>query len=575
MSSHRLLTQPSAPVLHARKDTSLPQPHTPLHDASAADQWWRSAVIYQVYPRSFADANGDGIGDLPGITSKLPYLRYLGVDALWISPFYPSPQADAGYDVANYRDIDPVFGSLADADALVARAHELGLRVFVDLVPNHTSDEHPWFQRALAAGPGSPERDWYIFRDIDPENPDAFPNNWQSDFGGPAWSKTPDGAHWYLHMFDSKQPDLNWENPLVREAFLDTLRFWLDRGVDGFRVDVAHALIKAPGLPDFAHTRQDILDGKIPTHATPYYDQDGVHEIYRSWRKVLDSYPDDRAMVAEAWVRPYDRLARYVRSDEFHQAFNFAFLQSPWDAAALRQGIVDSYRSNDAVDAPTTWVLSNHDVVRHVTRFGIDGARPSGLRPGEAAPDYATGLRRARAATTMLLALPGSAYLYQGEELGLPEVIDLPADARQDPRFRRTKGELLGRDGCRVPIPWKKNAPAYGFNGTGESWLPQPEAFGDLAVDQQEGREGSTLELYRMLLAVRRGRSLGTGTLVLLDLGEDVVAFDVSTAAGTTRVIVNLGQDPWPIPEGATVLASSAPGPSYRVHTDAAVWLAV
>ncbi|MFT3877835.1 MAG: glycoside hydrolase family 13 protein [Propioniciclava sp.] len=547
----------------------------PLHTPASTNEWWRSAVIYQVYPRSFADADGDGIGDLTGITSKLPYLRRLGINALWISPFYPSPQADAGYDVSDYCDIDPVFGSLADADALISHAHQLGLRVFADLVPNHTSDEHPWFQRALAAEPGSPERDWYLFRDVDPGNPDQRPNNWQSDFGGPAWSKTPDGKQWYLHMFDSKQPNLNWENPKVRAAFLDILRFWLDRGIDGFRVDVAHALIKAPGLPDFHHTRDDFLTGAIPTYAAPFYDQDDVHLIYRSWLEVLDSYPGDRAMVAEAWVQPYDRLARYVRPDEFHQAFNFAFLQSPWEAGALRQGIIDSYRSNDAVGAPTTWVLSNHDVVRHLTRFALDRLRPSGLRPDDPAPDYTTGLRRARAASTMLLALPGSAYLYQGEELGLPEVIDLPAHARQDPTFRRTEGDRIGRDGCRVPIPWVKDAPAYGFNDTGESWLPQPALFGQLAADQQTGRDGSTLELYRALLAVRRSRALGEGQLTLVNLGEDIVAFDVTTAAGAIRVVLNLGETGWPIPDGARLLAASDPSVSDEVHTDTAVWLTI
>ncbi len=553
--------------------THQPTTTVPLHPASAANEWWRSAVIYQIYPRSFADANGDGIGDLPGITSRLPYLRDLGVDALWVSPFYPSPQADAGYDVADYRGIDPLFGTLEDADTLIGTAHELGLRVFVDLVPNHTSDEHLWFQRALAAGPRSPERDWYIFRDRDPNDPDRVPNNWQSDFGGPAWSTSPDGQ-WYLHLFDSKQPDLNWENPAVNEAFLEILRFWLDRGVDGFRVDVAHGLVKAPGMPDFAHTREDILRGLIPTNASPYADQDGVHEIYRSWRQVLGEYPGERAMVAEAWVQPYERLARYVRPDEYHQAFNFAFLNASWSVASLREAIGDSYRANDSVGAPTTWVLSNHDVVRHASRFGFAAPlNPAGIGADEPAPDGVLGLRRARAATAMLLALPGSAYLFQGEELGLPEVLDLPAEVRQDPVFRRTNRERLGRDGCRVPIPWEKDAPAYGFNQTGESWLPQPSVFGELAVDQQVGRDGSTLELYKTLLRVRRERALGTGSLTILELGKEILAFEVASAAGVTRVVLNLGDEPWPIPSGTRVLASSAPGEAHAVARDAAVWL--
>jgi alpha-glucosidase len=306
-----------------------------IHVAPPTSEWWRTAVIYQIYPRSFASANDDGIGDLPGITARLPYLRDLGVDAVWISPFYPSPQADAGYDVADYQDVDPLFGSLADADRLIATAHELGLRVFVDVVPNHTSDEHAWFQAALAAGPGSPERARYWFVDSD-----GLPNNWPSEFGGPAWSQIPDGQ-WCLHMFDRKQPDLNWENPEVRAMFLDVLWFWLDRGVDGFRVDVAQAVVKADGLPDFHGDLQAIFNGQVPAHTAPFYDQEGVHDIYRQWRTLLDSYPGERAMVAEAWVNPLERLARHVRSDEFHQAFNFSFLQTPWRTPDLRTCITE------------------------------------------------------------------------------------------------------------------------------------------------------------------------------------------------------------------------------------------
>jgi alpha-glucosidase len=370
---------------------SVPETTTsPLHAAPRTQEWWRTAVIYQIYPRSFASANADGIGDLPGITSRLPYLRDLGVDALWISPFYPSPQADAGYDVADYMDVDPLFGTLSDADQLIATAHDLGLRVFFDVVPNHTSDEHAWFQAALAAGPGSPERARYWFLD----SADGPPNNWPSEFGGSAWTQVPDGQ-WYLRMFDRKQPDLNWSNPEVRAMFLDVLRFWLDRGVDGFRVDVAHALVKADGVPDFTGDLQAIFDGRVPAYTAPFYDQDGVHDIYRDWRKLLNTYPGERAMVAEAWVNPQKRLARYVRPDEFHQAFNFAFLQTPWNAADLRTCIVDSLRHNDAVGAPATWVLSNHDVIRPVSRFGYtyDHISPW-LAAGEPDPDLTIGTRR-------------------------------------------------------------------------------------------------------------------------------------------------------------------------------------
>ncbi|MBO1900957.1 glycoside hydrolase family 13 protein [Leucobacter weissii] len=574
----------------------------PAAPADTAPAWWRSAVIYQVYPRSFADADGDGIGDLPGITARLGYLRALGVDAVWISPFTPSPQADGGYDVADYCGVDPLFGALDDADALLARAHELGLRVIIDLVPNHTSDEHPWFQRALAAGPGSPERDWYHFRDADPEDPSRPPNDWPSEFGGPAWSKEPaprpsapegSAGQWYLHLFDAKQPDLNWEHPPVREAFERILRFWLDRGVDGFRVDVAHGLVKAPGLPDSGLTRDELANGTMPTSVAPYYDQEGVHDVYRAWRRILDEYPGDRVMVAEAWIRPYDRVARYVRPDEHHQAFNFPFLSTVWDADALRASIAASFRANEPVGAPTTWVLSNHDVIRHATRFALaDRGATAQLGAPVAAPDPALGLRRARAATALMLALPGSAYLYQGEELGLPEVLDLDPEARRDPTFRRTGGARLGRDGCRVPIPWEGDAPAYGFSPSGASWLPQPPVFGELAVDRQEGAAGSTLELYRRLLALRRERGLGSGSLAWVEIdGADIegahdgiVAFDVTAVSGATRVVLNLGPA-WTIPAGWRVLVASDPGagedPGSRedpaaalLPTDCAVWLA-
>ena len=547
-----------------------PQPASEqIHVAPSTNEWWRTAVIYQIYPRSFASANDDGVGDLPGITQRLPYLRDLGVDAVWISPFYPSPQADAGYDVADYLDVDPLFGSLTDADQLIAAAHELGLRVIFDVVPNHTSDEHAWFQAALAAGPGSPERARYWFRDSN-----GLPNNWPSEFGGPAWSQVPDGQ-WYLHMFNRKQPDLNWNNPEVRAMFLDVLRFWLDRGVDGFRVDVAQALVKADGLPDFHGDLQAIFNGEVPANTAPFYDQEGVHDIYRQWRILLDSYPNERAMVAEAWVNPLDRLARYVRPDEFHQAFNFSFLQTPWNAADLRACIIESLRTNDAVGAPATWVLSNHDVIRPASRLGFtyDHISPW-LTAGEPPPDLTIGTRRARAAAMLMLALPGSAYIYQGEELGLPEVIDLPADVRQDPTFQSTDGEVLGRDGCRVPLPWEKDAPGYGFGVGAITWLPQPDYFGGLAVDQQTGSADSTLELYRSLLTIRRTRRLGAGAVTVVDLGDDILAFDITTDHTTTRVMVNLGHRDCLIPQDTALLIASEPGITDTLPTDHAVWLA-
>ncbi|MGN8245138.1 glycoside hydrolase family 13 protein [Cellulomonas soli] len=560
------------------------------------EQWWRHAVIYQVYPRSFADASGDGIGDLPGITARLDHLAALGVDAVWLSPFYRSPQADAGYDVADYRDVDPLFGTLEDFDALLERAHTLGLRVIVDLVPNHTSDEHVWFQAALAAGPGSPERERYLFREGRGAHGELPPNNWQSIFGGPAWTRTTDAdgtpGQWYLHLFDARQPDLNWEHPQVRSEFEDVLRFWLDRGVDGFRIDVAHGMVKQPGLPDWdGHVsmiegtdtstdggpvdRADEVTGS--GNAGPMFDQDGVHEIYRAWHRVLAGYAGDRALVAEAWVEPLSRLALYVRPDEMQQAFNFAFLAAGWHAAPLRQVITASYAVNDSVGAPTTWVLSNHDVVRHASRFGLPdpGARPNGIGHGDEQPDEELGLRRARAAALLMLALPGSAYVYQGEELGLPEHTALDDDLRQDPAFFRTQGSERGRDGCRVPLPWEKDSPGFGFSPSGVSWLPQPEGWAAYAADAQRGVAGSTYELYRAALAERRARGLGLGGLQWareID-GEDVVAFH----NGDLLVVANLGEEPVELPGGLRVVLASADvttgvDGSLLLPSDATVW---
>jgi alpha-glucosidase len=542
------------------------------------DAWWRSAVIYQIYPRSFADADGDGIGDLAGITARLPYVASLGVDAIWLSPFYVSPMADAGYDVADYRDIDPLFGSLADADALVAEARRLGLRVIVDLVPNHTSDEHPWFQAALAAAPGSPERARFLFRDGRGADGSVPPNTWRSVFGGPAWTRTTnaDGTpgQWYLHLFDRKQPDLDWTNPEVRDEFLSILRFWLDRGVAGFRVDVAHGLVKEDGLPDWEGETEMISGENDPAARGPMWDQDGVHEIYRTWREVLDSY-QDKVMVAEAWAPTPERLALYVRPDEMHTAFNFDFLETHWFAGDLRAAIARSLATTDQVGAPSTWVLSNHDVVRHHSRLGLaqDGRRPNGVLPSEPQPDEPLGLRRGRAATMLMLALPGSSYLFQGEELGLPEHTTLPPEVRQDPTFLRHDGDIAGRDGCRIPIPWAADEPAFGFNATGTVWLPQPADFRAYAVDQQDGVAGSTLELYRSALRIRRELSLGRGTLSFADdEGPDVVTLRRSCPGGTVVVVTNLGAEPVELPAGELLLASDALVDG-KVPTDVTVWV--
>lgn len=553
--------------------------------AQPGTEWWRTAVIYQVYPRSFADADGDGIGDLRGITGRLPALAELGVNAVWLSPFFASPQRDAGYDVSDYTQIDPLFGTMPDFDQLVAVAHGLGLRVIADMVPNHTSADHVWFQEAVAAGPGSLERERYIFRDGLGKDGELPPNNWQSVFGGPMWDRltAPDGTpeQWYLHIFDSSQPDLNWENHWVRAQFEHILRFWLDRGVDGFRVDVAHGMIKKAGLPDYvppvggASMGGETEDGE----GEPYWGQPGVHEIWREWHDVVAEYEGDRVLCAEAWVGPLTKMALWVRPDEMHQAFNFDYMFAEWDAVDQRRVIDASLAAFGGVGAPPTWVLSNHDVIRHASRLalGADSPQGDGIGPKSMGkPDPVLGLRRARAASALLLALPGGAYLYQGEELGLPEVIELPDEARQDPTWFRTKGERYGRDGCRVPIPWEADAPAYGFNTTGAAWLPQPADWAELARDRQVGIPGSTLELYRSALALRRERALGTGGVQWLPgwaRSRSVVAF----ANRGVTVITNLGKRPVDLPDG-TILLESAPATigangKRMLPTDATVWL--
>ena len=545
------------------------------------EPWWRSAVIYQVYPRSFADGNGDGIGDLPGVTARLPYLSALGVDALWLSPVYVSPMADAGYDVADYREVDPLFGTTRDAEHLVEQAHALGLRVLMDLVPNHTSDEHAWFRAALASAPGSPERARYLFRDGRGPAGELPPNAWRSVFGGAAWTRVveADGSpgQWYLHLFDSKQPDLDWTHAEVRAEFEDVLRFWLDRGVDGFRVDVAHGLVKAEGLPEWDH-EQELLEGSGPDgERPPMWDQDGVHDVYRAWRRVLDEYDGARMLVAEAWVEPAERLARYVRPDEMHQAFNFAFLSAPWRARDLRTAVAESLDASAAVGAPATWVLSNHDVVRHTTRLALPlgTPRPNGIRATDPQPDEALGLRRGRAATAVMLALPGSAYLYQGEELGLPEHTTLPDHVRQDPAWFRHEGTVAGRDGCRVPLPWTAQADGFGFGPSGRTWLPQPASYAAYAADVQEQDPASTLSLYRRALSVRRELGLGTGVLTWSEGQDDeVLSFEVQGAHGAVRVLANLGAAALDLPADARVLLSSGElDDAGRVPTDVTVWL--
>ncbi|OHV36923.1 alpha-amylase [Parafrankia colletiae] len=478
----------------------MPTGATLRQPGGGAAPWWRDAVMYEVYIRSFADTDGDGVGDLEGIRRRLPDLADLGVDGVWISPFYRSPMADHGYDVADHTDVDPMFGTLADLDALLADAHTAGLKVVVDLVPNHSSSEHPAFQAALAAGPGSPERELYLFRDGRGPGGARPPNNWMSVFGGPAWTRVPDGQ-WYLHLFAREQPDWNWRHPRVRAEHREILRFWLDRGVDGFRIDVSHGLIKDEALrdhpdPDTAaadHPTPDQVDAGFREVLEPYsWDQDGVHEIYREWRALLDEYDrrDGRArmLVGETWVADPERLARYVRPDELHLTFTFSLLFAPFSAPAWRSAIDAARAATAAVGALPTWVLANHDVVRPTGRYGGGDV----------------GLRRARAALLALLALPGTAYLYQGDELGLPQV-DVPPEQRRDPIWERSGHTAAGRDGTRVPMPWSGQKPPYGFTDDGtEPWLPQPADWGDLTAAAQSVDPMSTRVLVRGALALRR-----------------------------------------------------------------------
>ncbi|GAA4829066.1 glycoside hydrolase family 13 protein [Luteimicrobium xylanilyticum] len=512
--------------------------------------WWRHAVVYQVYPRSFADSDGDGIGDLRGITSRVPYLAALGVDAVWLSPFYPSALADGGYDVDDPRAVDPRLGTLDDFDELVAALTDAGIRAVVDIVPNHTSDRHAWFREALDGGPGHPARARYHFRDGRGPDGDLPPADWRSGFGGLMWTRVPDGQ-WYLHVHAAEQPDLDWDHPEVRADFERTLRFWADRGVAGFRIDVAHLLAKA--LPEDLPGEAELE--RLAPGEHPFVDRDEVHEIYTGWRKVFDEYDPPRTAVAEAWVEPH-RRTRYADPAGLGQAFNFDLLRADWDAAEFRAVIERNLALARLTDASSTWVLSNHDVVRHATRYGLpqgtserpqDGRDWLLSRGTTPSLDRARGLRRARAATLLLLALPGSTYLYQGEELGLHEVPDLPDEVRQDPTFRRTAGTDPGRDGCRVPLPWRTSGPSLGF-GPGTAHLPQPAWFAQSSVEVEQQDPASTLSLYRSALAARRSfpasdevvwHVAGPGVLHLERAGlHCVTAFDRAAWLPAGRVVL-------------------------------------
>lgn len=534
--------------------------------------WWRTGVIYQVYVRSFQDSDGDGVGDLGGVRARLPYLRSLGVDAIWLNPFYASPQHDHGYDISDHRAVHPEYGDLATFDRLVRDAHLLDLKVIVDVVPNHCSIEHPWFRAAVAAGPGSPERRRFHFADGRGQYGEVPPNNWRSIFGGPAWHRIsePDGTpgQWYLHSFAPEQADFNWRHPEVAQHFEEILRFWLDRGVDGLRIDVAHGLHKRDGLPDHEFAIDDELTGDP---VNPYaWNQPEVHEVWRSWRALAEEYTErtgqERVLVGEVGVLDTADLASYQRPDELHQSFFFEFLRAPWGAESLSQVIDRGLETVAAHDSPVAWVLNNHDMPRSVTRY-------AGGAPGVSTGDVDLGITRARAAALLMLALPGSVYLYQGEELGLPEVVDLPDAVLTDPMFRRTGGARRGRDGCRVPLPWTFTDDAFGFSPKGThtpTWLPQPEWFAEYAVDRQLESGESMLQLYRDALALRhRVPALSAGEFRWLPTEPGVLAF---TRGDNLVCVVNCTPRPVCAPLGSQLLLGSHPDVGDKVPPDSAGW---
>ncbi|HEY2543368.1 MAG TPA: alpha-amylase family glycosyl hydrolase [Gaiellaceae bacterium] len=533
-------------------------------DAATTVEWWRDAVVYQVYVRSFGDANGDGIGDLAGVRARLPYLRDLGVDALWFNPWYPSPGADAGYDISDYRSVDPAFGTLLEAEGLIGEARALGIRTIVDIVPNHVSNEHPWFRAALTSEPGSPERARFWFRPGKGANGEEPPNGWQSIFGGSAWTRTGDDGEWYLHLFAPEQPDLNWTHEDVWAEHEEVLRFWFDRGAAGVRIDSAALLMKDP---DLAEETAGAGPGEHP-----FTDRDALHDVYRRWRAIADSYDEPRMLVGEIWLPDADRFARYLRPDELHTAFNFDFLGCPWDSDRMRASIDGALAAHAPVDAPATWVLSNHDVTRPVTRYGRDDTSFAFESKREGTPtDLRRGLRRARAAALLAMALPGSLYVYQGEELGLPEVEDIPGERKQDPMWLRSGGVDPGRDGCRIPIPWSGETPPYGFSPDGvRTWLDQPDGWAELTVEAESNDPGSMLSLYRAGLRLRKQAPWGAGEFRWIPFDGEVVAFARGDAF---TCLVNFGPEPVALPPGADVLIASNDLEGGAVPQDTTVWL--
>lgn len=535
-----------------------------MHDSD----WWRDAVIYQIYPKSFADANGDGVGDLQGVIGRLDYLSNLGVDAIWFSPWYPTPDKDGGYDVADYKAIKADFGNLADAKELIEAAHARNLKVIIDIVPNHCSDEHAWFKRAQQTQPPSPE--WDYFHVLPAAEHGGPPNGWKSLFGGSAWEEiVVDGqptGHYYLHIFDKGQPDLNWENPAIHAEFEDILRFWFELGIDGFRVDVAHGLYKAAGYPEHAGEEEvrDEQGALLDVRPLPFFDQPEVHEVYRKWRSIANEYEPARMFVAEAWVPTVERLSKYLRSDELHSGFNFGFLMAGWDYWGLRTNIENSMKDLDSLGVPTTWVVENHDVPRIVTRFGSgsnlvhhpDSGDPADKNSSFYIPspsELENGIKKSRAMIMLLAGLPGSVYIYQGQELGLDEVRDIPAAMRQDPIFKNPDTPAVGRDGCRVPLPWEPNGTNLGFNQSSDTaWLPLPARWESLAVSVQDPNPDSILNHHRKTLALRKTLGLGAGDLrIRADLVETgILAIERNLGTGNLLICVNFTEQAAPLPAG-------------------------
>lgn len=595
-----------------KEDNPMSNEANERHIADDPSLWWKQAVVYQIYPRSFKDTTGSGLGDIAGVAQQIPYLKRLGVDAIWLSPFYPSQLADGGYDVDDYRNVDPKLGTMDDFDHLTKTAHAAGIKIVVDIVPNHSSNQHEWFKAALAAGPGSPERDRYIFRDGKGPNGDEPPTNWIASFGGSAWTRVPDGQ-WYLHMFTVEQPDWNWKNPDVRADFIKTLHFWLDHGADGFRVDVAHGLAKDLDRDDLDDFK--IIGGEMHcadgTH--PLYDRNEVHDIYREWRKVFNEYDPPAFAVAEAWVPP-EHQYRYASPEELGQVFNFEFAKKDWIRNDMHLAIEEGIAAAERSGSTSTWVMSNHDIPRHVSRYGLPQVPAAAhhqlakdwlLRNGTSYhEDRELGTKRARAAILMELALPGSAYIYQGEELGLPEVADIPWDELEDPTaFNRVRDQIeKGRDGCRVPLPWKAGTPTFGFSpatkheGAGvdasqagdpceKPHLPQPQWFADYAVDREDTDSGSMLNLYRKALGLRHEWMTADTTLTWLDCDRSsgkpdgaeghtggTIAF---RRANGWASVTNFGAEPAELPAGDILLVSGPLTDDGRLPQDTTAWIAL